>query len=90
MKKLGSINNYESQIEKDLISEYGILISGDPLYKLLGFPSKAAFRQGISKKQIHVPIFRLENRRGRHALAKDIAKWLTKNRFKALENVEMN
>ncbi len=90
MNNLGPIRKYENQLEKDLISEYGILISGNYLYRLLGFPSKAAFRQGISKKQIHVPIFRLENRRGRHALAKDIAKWLTKNRFKALEYSDVN
>lgn len=90
MNSSESRNNYQKQLEGDLISMYGIVISGDVLYKLLGFPSKAAFRQGIVKGQVHVPIFNLENRRGKHALAKDIAEWLTNNRFKALEDADMN
>jgi hypothetical protein len=90
MNSSESKDEYQKQLESDLISRYGVVISGDALFKLLGFPSKAAFRQGIVKGQIHVPIFSLENRRGKHALAKDIAEWLTTIRFNALEGGDMN
>lgn len=63
-------------LEKDLLNRYGPLIGRDDLWSALGYPSGDAFRQAVSRKQVPVFVFEIENRRGKFALAKDIAQWL--------------
>lgn len=82
-------DQYKKQLVKELTNDYGTLISGNSLCHLLGFPSMAAFRKGIERGTIEVPILTFDNRRGKFALTKDIAEWLTNNRFKALEDVDV-
>jgi len=71
-------------LEKDLLDRYGLLLTGDALIRELGYASKAAFRQSLVRKTVPVPVFELDNRRGKYALAKDIARYLAKRRFSSI------
>lgn len=73
----------EDLLENDLLRQYGPILTGDALKKSLGYPSMDAFRQALSRGTLPVPVFPLENRRGKFALAKDVAKWLAEQRNKA-------
>lgn len=66
----------QRQLLLDLEAQHGPLLSGPPLYRALGLPSAAAFRQAASRGQLPVPIFTIPNRRGRFALTRDVAAWL--------------
>lgn len=77
-------------IERELMHRYGPLISNDDLRQALGYPSKEAFRQAIARKSVPVPIFDIENRRGKFALVADLAHWLNAQRERAvnIDNTE--
>ncbi|MBD3654292.1 hypothetical protein [Kangiella sp.] len=81
------INIYGNQLEQDLIKAHGHLIGNKELCRLLGFTNMAAFRQAIKREQLPIPVFGMENRRGKFALTKDIAAYLTQKRFEALEKI---
>ncbi|WP_251359105.1 hypothetical protein [Kangiella sp. TOML190] len=70
-------------IEKDIIKLHGYVIGNEDLSALLGFKTMGAFRQAISRKKVPIKIFNIENRRGKFALAKDVAQWLFKQRLTA-------
>lgn len=75
-----------AELEADLIRTYGTpLISGEALLKILGFTSNDAFRQALSRGKVPVVVFPLENRRGKYALAKDLARWLAEVRCSQLK-----
>ena len=77
------IEKLAEQLEKDLLLMYGSpLITGEDLQKAMGFRSVDALRQAIVRKTIPVKVFRLDNRRGKYALVKDIARWLAKESIK--------
>ena len=61
------------ELEHDLTARYGVMLGSNALWRELGFRSPAAFRVALSRGMIGVPFFTLPNRRGRFALAKDIA-----------------
>jgi hypothetical protein len=69
---------------RELTRQYGPLLSGDNLRVALGYPSKEAYRMALVRKSIPVPIFELENRRGKFALTLDVARWLVTERTKAI------
>ena len=71
------------QLEADLLDLYGPLLTGDDLRKALGYVSKDAFRQAMARKTVPIPLFELENRRGKYALSKDVAKYLARRRVTA-------
>lgn len=71
-------------IEMDLLEQYGSLLTGDALRRSLGFPSMAALHKAIQRNLLPVPIFQLKDRRGRFALAKDVAFWLAEQRNNAV------
>lgn len=73
-----------ADLEKDLLALYGPVVTGEALIKALGYVSKAAFRQSLVRKTVPVPVFELDNRRGKYALAKDIARYLAKKRFSSI------
>ncbi len=64
------------ELEHDLTARYGVMLGSNALWRELGFRSPAAFRVALSRGMIDVPFFTLPNRRGRFALAKDIAAWI--------------
>lgn len=63
-------------LESDLFTRYGPMLGGSDLSDVLGYPSKEAFRQALSRGQQPVPVFNLPQRRGKFALVKDVAAWL--------------
>jgi hypothetical protein len=67
-------------LEQDLLRKYGLLVTGEALIKELGYVSSSAFRQSLVRKTVPVPIFEIDNRRGKYALSKDIAGYLAKKR----------
>ncbi len=71
-------------LECDLLTRYGPMVSGDVLRLVLGYASKEAFRQALSRQTVPVPVFTLPNRRGKFALVKDIAAWLAAQRARAV------
>jgi hypothetical protein len=73
------------ELEKDLLNLYGPILTGDSLRKALGYRSMDALRQAVARKTVPVLIFSLENRRGKFALAKDVATWLATQRNKVIK-----
>jgi len=74
------------RIGRNLMRHYGPLLSGEALFRSLGFASMAAFRQAKSKKQIPVTLFEIEHKRSSYALAEDVAIWLAKTRLTNVSN----
>ncbi len=73
-----------STLEHDLVRHYGPMIGQDELREVLGYTTMDAFRQALSRRLLPVPVFALPNRRGKYALAKDVAAWLASMRSGAV------
>ena len=73
-------------IEKELFDRYGPLIADDALRIALGYKSIDAFRQALTRKTVPVPVFTVQNRRGKYALVKDVATWLANQRNSILDS----
>ena len=78
-----NINILARSLEIDMLNQYGFMLSGNALRKALGFSSMDALRQAIARGKLPIPVFTLENRRGKYALAKDVANWLAEQRYNA-------
>tara|TARA_R110001599_G_scaffold343217_4_gene565655 strand:- start:80 stop:337 length:258 start_codon:yes stop_codon:yes gene_type:complete len=65
-----------TELEASLMKEAGPLLTGDILASSLGYPSRQAFRKAVERKAVPVPIFEIPRRRGKYALARDVARWL--------------
>lgn len=72
------------QIADELLACHGPLISGEDLWRALGFSNASAFRQAKAQGRIEVPVFSLPNRRGTYAFTRHVADWL-KNLAKEAE-----
>jgi len=74
------VNQSNKKLEESLLhllfKEYGPMVTGVDLVKVLGYPSDNAFRQSISRKTVPVEIFDIPNRKGKFALVTEIASWL--------------
>ncbi|MBB5393050.1 MULTISPECIES: hypothetical protein [unclassified Herbaspirillum] len=77
----------ETVLARDMTRLYGPLMSGDDLRNALGILTKEAFRQALVRKTLPVPVFPLENRRGKFALTIDVANWLAAQRAKATQQL---
>lgn len=64
------------------------MMFGDALRKALGYRSGDAFRQAASRGTLPIHTFKIETRRGRFAMTKDVAKWLVEQRY-SQEGIEM-
>jgi len=69
------------ELEQKLYNEHGPMMFGDALRKALGYRSGDAFRQAASRGTVPIHTFRIETRRGRFAMTKDVAKWLAEQRY---------
>lgn len=74
------IERLAEDLERQLIREWGILLSGEGLARCLGYRSVGTMRQAIKHRSIPVPLFPIKNRRGKYALAKDVARWIAEQR----------
>lgn len=75
-------------IECDLFDRHGPMIADDALRTALGYRSMDAFRQALTRNTVPVPVFTVENRRGKFALVKDVAVWLAQQRDAAVTKQE--
>lgn len=67
-------------LERKLIHEWSVLLSGEGLARCLGYRSLGTMRQAIKRRTLPVPFFTIKNRRGKYALAKDVARWIAEQR----------
>lgn len=70
----------EQTIAADLATRHGPLVGGTALWRSLGYPSAEAFRQAARRNRLPVCVFQVPQRRGKFALAADIARWIAKVR----------
>jgi hypothetical protein len=59
-----------------LVRQFGAIVSGAELARLLGYRNGAALRQAVHRRTLQVPTFFLPGRRGRCARTEDIVRWL--------------
>ena len=64
------------ELASNLIANHGPLISGESLWRSIGFTSATAFRQAVAQDRIDIPVFSLPKRRGTYAFTKHVADWL--------------
>lgn len=76
-----AVSELARKLETDLFERYGPVIGGRNLSEALGYRSVDAFRQAACRKTVPVPIFTIENRRGRFALVSEVAQWLAQQRY---------
>ena len=62
-------------LENELLEKYGNVVGNSDLMHLLGFKSYSSFNRAVRMKFLEIDIFEIENRRGKFALTKDVAKW---------------
>ncbi len=79
-KSSGSIDRLAEHLELQLMREIGPILVGESLRRALGYRSMAALRQAIKRRTIPIPVFPIENRRGKCALSHDVARWLAEKR----------
>ena len=82
-------NEYQvlvNQIRSDLVAEYGPIIGGSNLRKVLGYSTSGAFRQAVYSKTVPIEIFTIEHRRGKFALTLDVASWAAKQKLIRTKN----
>ena len=65
-----------SELETHLNDLHGPMMGGHSLYKALGYRSADSFRRALMRKAVPVRVFTVKNRKGRHALTKDVARWI--------------
>ncbi|MCY1345040.1 hypothetical protein D9M69_310910 [compost metagenome] len=70
-----------AELERQLTTRYGVMLGSKDLWRELGFRSPNAFRQALVRGTLDVPVFAVQNRRGRFALAKDVAIWIARQRI---------
>lgn len=73
------------ELEASLTRTLGALIGGEALSKTLGYRSQSAFRRALARGRVPVHVFMIEGRRGRFALARDLAAWLHAERCRSSE-----
>ncbi|MCG7568195.1 hypothetical protein MHM95_18140 [Pseudoalteromonas sp. CnMc7-15] len=87
-KDIDPVEILAEELKDDLMQLYGPMIYGKALYMSLGYGSGDAFRQAVSRKSVPVPVFPIENRRGKFALTKDVALWIAKQRLDLREETK--
>ncbi|MDT0627462.1 hypothetical protein [Alteromonas sp. W364] len=87
MTKQNTIDTLALELEEKLFEENGPMMFGDLLRKALGYRSGDAFRQAARRGTLPIYTFKIENRRGRFAMTKDVAKWLASQRYSDEGNI---
>ncbi|WP_121119530.1 hypothetical protein [Croceibacterium ferulae] len=71
-------DHQSSALAQQLVRLHGPLLSGEPLWRNLGFRSSDAFRQAKSRGHVEVTTFKLPGRRATFARTRDVADWIEK------------
>lgn len=66
------------ELNDQLFNQFGPILPPSALVKALGYRSALAYRQAIARNTVPVPLFRIPNRRGHFALAREVAAWLSR------------
>lgn len=61
-----------------LFKEHGPLLSGEALWRALGYASADAFRQARLRGRVPVKTFKLDGRRAIYARTGDVSDWISK------------
>lgn len=64
------------ELERWLLKEFGPVLNGQALRKLLGLPTPDAFRQALKRRGAPVPLFHEPGRRGWCASTCEVARWI--------------
>ena len=72
-------------LESLIVREYGVVLTGRSLMRVLGYPSLEALRAAIHRGTVPIRVFPLENRRGKGALASEAARYLA-NQHRSVES----
>lgn len=68
--------NKGGHLRVQLEQAYGPLMTGQALWRCLGFPSANSFHHAAGRGLVPVESFRLSGRKGRFARSADVAAWL--------------
>ena len=80
----GSIaDDLTRELNDELVARFGLMLPSTALAKTLGYPSAQAYRQAVVRGTVPVPLFRVAHRRGYFALARDVAAWVSTQRYTA-------
>jgi hypothetical protein len=77
------VSELEADLRHTLENRHGTVMSGKALWTSLGYRSVETFRRAAVKGDLPVPVFEIPGRRGKFALAKDVARWLAERRASA-------
>lgn len=61
--------------ERRLIKEFGLIVGGKDLMKLLGFRNYQSFYSACIEDRLPIPVFEILGRRGKFAKTRDVANW---------------
>ena len=67
----------DNLLEK-LLEQYGPLMTGESLYRALGYKSWAGFAKAVRSGAVEIDIFNLPGRKGRYAKTSDVANWINR------------
>lgn len=87
MTKQNKIDTLALELEEKLFEENGPMMFGDSLRKALGYRSGDAFRQAARRGTLPIYTFKIESRRGRFAMTRDVAQWLACQRYSDEGNI---
>lgn len=73
-----------AEIQAELTARFGAVLADEAICTALKYPSMAAFRKALARGTVPVPVFSIEGRRGKFALAADVGDWWATQRNKAL------
>ena len=74
-------NELERMLTKLMTKVHGPLLSGDFLFRSLGYSSSDALRQAFHRNTIPITLIDFPNRKNKFALSDVIAEWLVRQRF---------
>ena len=80
------ISELAGALEATLVEKYGFMLAQADLARVLAFPTATAFRRAAYRRQLPIKVFSIEHRKGKFALAKDVAVWLATIRSTQGEN----
>jgi len=70
--------SFEDELAVRLLDKYGPLMSGENLWRTLGYSSGDAFRYAKSQGRLEIKVFSLPNRRGTFAFTQHVVDWIKK------------
>lgn len=81
MTKPTELEVLTASLERSLSERYGTMVGSCDLWRELGFRSPSAFRQALARGTLGLTVFVVAGRRGKFALAGDIALWIARQKL---------